>query len=73
MGWLVLLISGGLRSRAKGGLCSTCVRIVMLYESEGDLAKLKLNVTRLERTESRMFIWMVKAIPECKISSAEFG
>ena len=34
MGWLVLLISGGLRSRAKGALCPTCVRIIMLHESE---------------------------------------
>ena len=47
MGWLVLLISGGLGSRLKGRL--------------------------LERTESRMFIAMVNARREGKISSSEFG
>ena len=58
MGWLVLLISGGLRSRAKGALCPTCVRIIMLHESQWDLAKLKLNVTRLgELSQECLYGW----------------
>ena len=38
MGWKVLLAKRGLRSRVKGRLCSACVGIVMLYQSEWDLA-----------------------------------
>ena len=61
-----------MRSRVKGILYSACVRLVMLYESEWDLAKLKLNVIRLERTESRMFIQMFSARPKDEISPVEF-
>ena len=64
----LFLASRGLPLRAKGGLCSGCVRNVMLYGKETCSVKVE-NVNRLERNDARMVRWMCNVWLEEMISS----